>query len=148
MAWNKRPHTFPKRQLEAYLMNQRPAVLDISRRELCANLGSSPRGPLSHCSPLLEKLNWGSAETARERGGWGGGAMEVMAPERKEQWLCLLPGEMESLQIKLSRKMKVITNSSAFEFYYQLPLVVWPQRLFRKLSPREVMDSIQGYVLG
>ena len=129
-------------------MNQRPAVLDISRRELSANLGISPRSPPSHHSPLLEKLNWGRAETARERGGWGGGAMEVMAPERKEQWLCLFPGELKSLQIKLSRKMKVITNSSAFEFYYQLPLVVWPRRLFRKLSPREVMDSIQGYVLG
>lgn len=26
--------------------------------------------------------------------------------------------------------------------------VLWPGRLFRKLSPREVMDSVQGHALG
>ena len=75
-------------------------------------------GILSHHSPLLEKLKWGSAETARERGGPGGGARGVTHPERKEQWLCLLPGELESLQIKSSGKVKVITDSSTIESYY------------------------------
>lgn len=58
-------------------------MLDISWRE-SVPIGEALPGILSHHSPLLEKLKWGSSETAWER---GGGARGVTDPERKEQWL-------------------------------------------------------------
>lgn len=97
-------------------------MLDISRREHSANLGHSPRGSFSSHRPLGEaELESGGTTRLRTRA-WQGGAKGVTVPESKEQWLCLLPGEMESLQIKSGGKVKVITNSSTFESCYRLVL--------------------------
>lgn len=107
--------------------------------------GETLPGALSHHSPCSEKMHPRSAETARL--GVGRGKREQGAPERKAPGPCLLPGELESLQIKSSGKAQVIINSSRLNHVTSLPWR-WPGRLFRKRSPREVKDSAQSHTLG
>lgn len=83
----------------------------------------TPWGSLSS-QPHSGKLHWGGGEAERRGDGqaWDngrlGGKREHCEPEKKQQWLCLLPGELESLQIKSSGKAKGIINSSTLESDY------------------------------
>lgn len=76
-------------------------------------------GALFHPSPCSEELYWGNGETAGlERVEEGRRKREQCAPEKKQQWPCLLPGDLESWQIKSGGKAKVIINPSTLESYY------------------------------
>lgn len=125
-------------------------MLDISQESSVPTWESLP-GALLLITALPPWRSWGRAETGPGRGRMGRKGSGSDGPREKGAMaLSPLPGELESLQIKLSRKMKVSTNSSAFESYYQLPLVVWPRRLLGNWSPRRswTLSRVMCWVSG